>query len=134
MLGLAVGIGIASSGLSKLEITLVLIALTAFAFWMIHLTEIVWNTHDDQRIVVDEIAGQAIAIAYVQPSLVISLIAFALFRLFDIWKPGPIGWIDRAWPGASGTLFDDILAGICAAILVYGLATSDVFQKAVGGL
>ena len=46
------------------------------------------------------------------------LLAFALFRLFDITKPGPIGWADRQ-PGALGIMLDDVLAGLLAALLLY---------------
>jgi phosphatidylglycerophosphatase A len=42
-----------------------------------------------------------------------------LFRLLAIWKPGPIGWIDQHLPGAAGTFFDDILAGLCAAVILW---------------
>lgn len=42
---------------------------------------------------------------------------FVLFRLFDIWKPGPIRWADRR-KGPMGVMLDDVLAGVCAALLV----------------
>ena len=42
---------------------------------------------------------------------------FALFRLFDITKPGPIGWADRQG-GAFGIMADDVLAGLAAALLL----------------
>ena len=41
--------------------------------------------------------------------------AFLLFRLFDIWKPGPIGWADRRH-GAWAVMLDDLIAGVFAAI------------------
>jgi phosphatidylglycerophosphatase A len=43
--------------------------------------------------------------------------AFLAFRLFDIWKPGPIGWADRRGD-ALGVMLDDILAGLAAALCV----------------
>ena len=51
------------------------------------------------------------------------VLGFALFRLFDIWKPGPIGYIDEHGPGAWGTFFDDVIAGIFAAGALYGLSS-----------
>ena len=94
-----------------------LVLLTALSFWAIARTERVLGIHDDQRIVIDEVAGQAIATGWLPFSWLTYLVAFALFRLFDITKPGPIGWIDRDLPGAAGTLGDDLLAGVCAAIV-----------------
>ena len=40
---------------------------------------------------------------------------FLAFRLFDIWKPGPIGWAERRFPGGKGVMFDDVGAGLLAA-------------------
>ena len=77
--------------------------------------------HDDPRIVMDEIVGQALTLMFLPFSVFNLLAGFALFRLFDIWKPGPIGYIDAYGPGAWGTFFDDVLAGIAAAGILYGL-------------
>ena len=41
---------------------------------------------------------------------------FALFRLFDIWKPWPIGWLDRHVGGGFGIMLDDLVAGVFAAV------------------
>ena len=40
-----------------------------------------------------------------------------LFRLFDIWKPGPVGWADRR-KGPTGVMLDDVIAGLMAAVVV----------------
>jgi phosphatidylglycerophosphatase A len=95
-----------------------LLALTLLAYWSIGRTERTLNIHDDGRIVIDEVAGQAIAIAFFTPTPLSILVGFVLFRLFDISKPGPIGWCDRELPGALGTLLDDVLAGAVAAALL----------------
>lgn len=75
---------------------------------------------DASYIVIDEVAGMAIAGALAQGVLEWS-IAFVLFRLFDVWKPGPIRWVDRAskhhpqaWVRAFGIQLDDVLAGTLA--------------------
>lgn len=49
------------------------------------------------------------------------LAAFVLFRLFDIFKPGPIGWCDRHLHGGLGIMLDDIAAGIAAFLLLQGV-------------
>jgi phosphatidylglycerophosphatase A len=89
-----------------------------------HATGMSWRgaekgEHDDPGwIVIDEIAGQMIALlALPRLSWIGVALAFALFRLFDIAKPGPVGWADRSG-GAAGVMGDDVLAGIAAALLV----------------
>ncbi len=78
--------------------------------------------HDDPGwVVIDEVAGQMLALlALPRPGWAGALAALALFRVFDIAKPGPIGWADRQG-GAAGIMADDVLAGMAAA-LVLGLA------------
>jgi phosphatidylglycerophosphatase A len=54
----------------------------------------------------------------VPPSALAVLAGFVLFRLFDIWKPGPIRWCDRNVQGGFGIMVDDVAAGVvaCAAL------------------
>ena len=47
--------------------------------------------------------------------------AFVLFRLFDIWKPGPVGWADRR-SGTAGVMLDDLIAGVLAGLGVIAAA------------
>lgn len=74
---------------------------------------------DPSSFVMDEWAGQGIPLALLSvvtdpfaPIVVIS--SFAFFRLFDIWKPGPIGTIQNR-PGVTGLAGDDLMAGLVAA-------------------
>ena len=77
---------------------------------------------DDPGVVVwDEFVGQWIALL----PLVIAprawpwmLLGFALFRLFDIWKPWPVSWADRRIKGGLGVMLDDVVAGFYAAIVL----------------
>lgn len=87
------------------------------------------RTDDPGWVVIDEAAGQALALAALPAVagwgfVAWVLVGFALFRLFDIQKPGPIGWIDRQ-PGALGVMGDDMLAGAFAAIVL--VAAGGVF-------
>ena len=89
------------------------------------------DDHDPSEVVIDEVAGQWIALL---PVLIGAshasvdalalwpgwLVAFFGFRFFDILKPGPIGWADRRGD-ALGVMLDDIIAGVTAALTV-GLA------------
>jgi phosphatidylglycerophosphatase A len=74
---------------------------------------------DPGWVVVDEGAGQLLALAAL-PAATSGygvLLAFLLFRLFDITKPGPVGWADRQH-GARGIMLDDLIAGAMAALLL----------------
>ena len=87
--------------------------------WCIAKTEASWNSHDDKSIVVDEVLGQMVASIWFPYSFSMMLSTFILFRAFDIFKPGPIGWVDKNVETPFGTLLDDLIAGLFAA-LVYG--------------
>ena len=104
-------------------------AVAALGWWAARAEEAATGSHDESAIVIDEVAGQWIALwplslglnhAGVDPWLFPWpgwLGAFLAFRLFDIWKPGPIGWADRQ-PGATGVMLDDLIAGVAAALTV----------------
>ena len=76
---------------------------------------------DPGFVVVDEVAGQWIALIPAALDPVLYAVGFAAFRLFDIWKPWPVGWADRKVGGAWGVMLDDLIAGGFAAIVVYGV-------------
>lgn len=75
---------------------------------------------DPGEIVIDEVSGQLIAIAplALAPSLSGAVLAFLLFRLFDIFKPYPIRKLEHL-PSGLGVMSDDALAGIYTAVLVW---------------
>lgn len=102
----------------------VIIVMSVLGIWICGRTADLMQVHDDGRIVWDEFAGQSITLL---PLLLLNqvhwwgvLLAFGLFRLFDIWKPWPIGYADRQLQGGFGIMMDDILAGIIAAVVLYG--------------
>jgi phosphatidylglycerophosphatase A len=70
--------------------------------------------HDHRRIVVDEVAGQFIALVFLPVSAGWWLASFLLFRIYDIWKPFPARRIDRGWRSAGGVMADDVVAGLYA--------------------
>jgi phosphatidylglycerophosphatase A len=73
---------------------------------------------DPGWVVIDEFAGQWITLlALARPTVAGVILAFLLFRLFDITKRGPVGWADRQH-GAFGVMADDVIAGIIAAIVL----------------
>ena len=70
---------------------------------------------DSSAIVIDEVAGQLLAVAPIAGLPWAYPLAFALFRLLDIAKPWPISWLDRELAGGWGVMLDDIAAGVVAA-------------------
>ena len=73
------------------------------------------GVHDHGAIVWDEIVGYLLAMVAVPRALVPVLLGLVLFRLFDVWKPWPIGPIDRRVHGGLGIMLDDVLAALYAA-------------------
>ena len=78
-------------------------------------------SHDAGPIVIDEVAGQCLTLLLVPADIVLYAVGFALFRLADIVKPWPIGLADRRIKGGFGVMFDDLLAGGLAAIILWNI-------------
>jgi len=79
------------------------------------------DTHDHPGIVWDEIAGFLITMISISFSWLNLLLGFILFRIFDIFKPWPINWIDKKVSGGFGIMLDDILAGIFAMLSLHAI-------------
>ena len=108
------------------------IAVAALGVWTIGKQINAQDNKDPSEIVIDEVAGQWVALLPVafgawQAGAAVTalwpgwLAALVLFRLFDIWKPGPIGWADRRGD-ALGVMLDDLIAGVMAGLGVAVLA------------
>lgn len=104
------------------------LAVTALGWWAVAVY-VAGRDDDPPEVVIDEVAGQLLALwplsyglwhrgldpwLFPWPGWVG---AFLMFRLFDIWKPGPVGWADRQG-GARGVMLDDLIAGVLAALVV----------------
>lgn len=79
------------------------------------------DTKDPQWIVIDEVAAQWAVLAAVPFNVLWYAAAFAAFRLFDIWKPWPVRWADRAVGGGLGVMLDDALAAAYAVAVLLGV-------------
>ena len=101
------------------QILVLVAALTASAvgFWGSELYARQKALKDPSDCVIDEVAGQLFACAFVPRTFVCYALAFLLFRLFDIIKPWPIGTAERL-PGGLGIMADDVIAGLVAGIVV----------------
>ena len=77
-----------------------------------------FKTQDHPAAVWDEVVGFLFVMVGVPHQVAYVLLGFALFRFFDIVKPGPIGWIDRHVHGGWGVMLDDLAAALvsCAVL------------------
>ena len=136
--GLIVAIPLLSLGFVPFLIITLLSCVVGI--WICGRTSDLMGGHDDPHIVWDEWAGMWITLLplsymgiansdfwhnILQPfSIAALIIAFILFRFFDIIKPPPIGWADKKVAGGLGIMLDDIIAGIMAAavwVIIYNI-------------
>lgn len=101
---------------------LVSLTLCAIGLWASEVSARVLGEKDPGRVVIDEVAGTLLALGCVRGLLVPEILAFGLFRLLDITKPGPIDRVQYWKPSGLGIMIDDILAGLCAGALARGAA------------
>ncbi len=90
------------------------VLLTVVGTWVAHQADRIFGVHDSRKVVIDEICGFLVTMAFVVPSPLAIGAGFIFFRFFDIVKPFPAGYIDRNLPGGPGVMLDDIVAGIYA--------------------
>ena len=88
-------------------------AASAAACWVCGRAERALGTHDDSRIVLDEVVGFWVAAAWLPRTWQAALTAFVLFRFFDAVKLPPYRWLERL-PGGAGIVCDDLGAGVVA--------------------
>lgn len=103
-----------------LTIYLLIVAVASIGgFYLCDKTASDLGVHDHQGIVWDEIAGYWLAMTAVPVTWTWMLAGFVLFRLFDIWKPWPIGWLDKQVGGGVGIMLDDLVAGLFTWVLLF---------------
>lgn len=73
---------------------------------------------DPGLVVIDEIVGQLIALAAIPAHPLWVLLGFVFFRIFDILKPFPAGWLDGHIHGGLGIMLDDVVAGLYALLVL----------------
>ncbi len=82
------------------------------------------GVHDYSGIVWDEVVGYLLTMFLAPVNIWWMIIGFFLFRLFDIWKPQPIGFVDKHVHGGLGIMLDDVLAAVPAwavlQLLIWG--------------
>ena len=89
--------------------------------YICHITARDLKVHDHSGIVWDEMVGIWLTLFAIPPHSVWIIFGFLLFRLFDIWKPYPIRYLDKHVHGGWGIMLDDIIAGIFAGIILHSI-------------
>lgn len=103
-----------------------LVGLFSLGIWAADQAERTFGNEDDGRIVIDEVVGQLLCLAplvalapRLDPRAPLWLLAgFLTFRLFDIWKPGPVRWVERRFAGGAAVMLDDVAAAVFAALVL----------------
>jgi len=104
------------AGLSPAGYLLAWTGITGLAVWVAGRAGRYYGVVDDRRIVIDELSGYLVTVAFHPWSWTTALLGFVWFRVFDIVKPPPVGWIDRHCKNGFGVVGDDVAAGIYAAL------------------
>lgn len=98
-----------------------IVAVTLVGTWAATRTEQLSGRKDPGKVVVDEVAGQLIALfpltLFTRWSTVAVIVSFILFRFFDIVKPYPANRLQEL-NGGAGVMLDDLVAGVYAAVIV----------------
>lgn len=126
--GSLVGVGIflllarGLAGNALIAVVLVsIVAVTLVGTWAATRTEQLSGRKDPGKVVVDEVAGQLIALfpltLFTRWSTVAVIVSFILFRFFDIVKPYPANRLQEL-NGGAGVMLDDLVAGVYAAVIV----------------
>lgn len=98
-----------------------MVAFLAVGVWACGIAGRNLGVRDHSGIVWDEIAAFLLILPFTPATPLGFVLAFALFRLFDIWKPFPIGWLDLHVHGGLGVMLDDLLAAAYALLCLLGV-------------
>lgn len=110
--------------LGPLLYMLITLALSIYAIWAADLYEQQAGTHDAKQIVIDELAGFLVTMAWMPLTWQSLLIGFVIFRLLDIVKPFPISYFDKKVPKGLGVVADDVVAGIIGNVILQIIFTN----------
>ena len=98
----------------------IIVAVMAVAgIWICQQAADMMGVHDHGSIVWDEIVGFLITVFLMPFSLTAMVVGFLLFRVFDIFKPWPISWVDKNFGGGLGIMLDDVIAGAASCLVLH---------------
>lgn len=99
------------------SVVLTIVALGAAILascWIAGRAEEILQEHDSGAIVLDEVVGYLAATLFLAPTWEHAVAAFFIFRILDIVKPFPAGYVDEHFPGGYGVVLDDVVSGVYA--------------------
>jgi phosphatidylglycerophosphatase A len=117
--GLAVFFLIRSTGSMTLELAAIL-ALFAIGIWSGTIAEHHFGGVDPAPVVMDEVVGMLITLAFLPVSVTGAIVGFLVFRVLDVFKPWPSARFERL-PGGLGVMADDGMAAIYGNVVMHGL-------------
>ena len=94
------------------------VPLSGVAVWAAHRAERVLGLKDPGCVVIDEIAGMAVTLLGLPFTAKTAAAGLLAFRLLDIFKPPPMGTVDRRLSGGVGIVMDDLVAGVGANLIL----------------
>lgn len=118
--GLLVYLALRWTHLTHLELP-VIVGLFVVGIWAASRTARHLGRTDPGIVVIDEVVGMLISVAFLQVSVAGAIVAFLAFRVLDIIKPFPAAQSERLH-GGLGIMMDDVFAGLYAHLIVRGLA------------
>lgn len=101
---------------------LLVLVLFVVGVWLCGKSAAALAVHDHPGIVWDEIVGYLITMTAAPQGWGWIMLGFCLFRLFDIYKPWPIRWLDRHVSGGFGIMIDDVLAAVFSVVILQLIA------------
>ena len=109
-----------------ISVFLITLIIFLYSFVAINNSFDEFKSEDPQEIVIDEVVGQILTLLaipiyetlYPLPTMYYCIAAFLSFRLFDVWKPYPISYVDNNIKGSLGIMLDDILASVYSIVIL----------------
>ena len=105
--------------LSVLTQLLIIVGYFLLSWWLCSRLVNRLGLQDEPQIVADEVAGLWLALIFAPQVWWVALLAFGLFRYFDIAKPGVVGWLDTNVHSGLGVMADDMMAGLISAGIIW---------------
>jgi phosphatidylglycerophosphatase A len=96
-----------------------ILGLGLYGVWVAGRAEAIYG-HDGKPIVIDEVVGCLLTVAFLDHTIGTAVLGFLLFRVLDVVKPPPAYQL-QSLPGGSGVMLDDVMAGIYGNLLLRGL-------------
>jgi phosphatidylglycerophosphatase A len=117
-IGLAVFAAVRQQGSTTVE-AVAIVVVAAVGMWSATEAEHHFGRIDPGPVVIDEVIGMLVTLAFVPVNITGATVAFLVFRLLDVVKPWPARRLEHL-PGGFGIVLDDIMAGVYGNLVMWG--------------